>query len=152
MTDALTFCRDLAPPMLAPDWPSGYRRLPFDAASAPTAHALLQDGYANGSGWVDVFDAWQAGVTGDAEYDPDLCFLYDDGERPAAFALVWTSGFIKDFAVASGFRRKGIGRLLLMTVFAELSYRGHAEARLKVVAGNHQAIAFYTSCGMRPEN
>jgi ribosomal protein S18 acetylase RimI-like enzyme len=125
--------------------------VPFSRESAPGGHALLADAYRSGFGSVGPFAKWHALLTSDAEFDPDLCFLYAEGGQPAGFAQVWTSSFVKDFAVASGHRRQGLGTALLLTVFAALRARGHAEVRLKTRIANQGAIAFYRACGMHIE-
>ncbi|MBU1174581.1 MAG: GNAT family N-acetyltransferase [Alphaproteobacteria bacterium] len=150
MTGAvLTYWRELATPVPVPRFPVGITRRRFDAAAASAAHALLADAYANGFGAVPGFGRWHTSLVADAEYDPELCFYFADGANPVAFALIWTSGFIKDFAVAAAYRRQGIGRTMLSTVFSGLRARGITEVGLKVHAENHAAIALYEACGMR---
>ncbi len=146
---ALVFTRDLSVPFAAPRWPDGSVRRPFTAETAPAAHAVLRQAYANGLGEVGTYADWYDALVADAEYDPDLCFLYGSSGVAFGFAQVWTSGFVKDIAVAESHRRQGIGKALLATVFAELQDRGLAEVRLKVVPGNENAIALYRTCGMR---
>lgn len=135
----------------APSWPTELQRAPFDAATAMLGHTILANAYRNGFGSVGSFQVWHSGLVDDAEYDANLCFLYLDGDRPAAFAQVWTSGFIKDFAIAAAYRRRGIGTALLRTVFVQLHGLGIQRARLKVHAGNAAAIAFYRASGMATE-
>ena len=147
-TNVLLLARDLNAPFDPPVWPDGFRRVGFSEASAPSAYGLLADGYTNGYGTVDGFAEWHTALVADEEYAADHCFLFEDDSGPAAFALVWTSGFIKDFAVAERLRRQGIGRALLLTVFADLHRRGHDAVRLKVHAENHGAVRLYKSCGM----
>ena len=146
---ALVFIRDLSVPFAAPRWPNGSVRLPFSAETAPAAHALLKQAYADGFGEVGTYADWYDALVADAEYDPDLCFLYSSSGVAFGFAQVWTSGFVKDIAVAESHRRRGIGKALLLTVYAKLRDRGLGEVRLKVVPGNANAIALYRTCGMR---
>ena len=146
---ALVLIRDLSVPFASPRWPDGCVRQPFTAANAPAAHALLKQAYANGFGEVGAFADWYSALVTDEEYDPGLCFLYASDDRATGFAQVWTSGFIKDIAVAESHRRQGVGKALLATVFSELRIHGLGEVRLKVVPGNENAIALYRSCGMR---
>ena len=148
--EPLLYIRDLTAPLPAPDWPAGTYRVPFNDGSAPAAHGLLEAGYRNGFGAVESISDWYAALVADAEYDPDLCFLYFNENGPAGFAQVWTSGFIKDLVVAESCRRTGIGRALMLTVFAELKSRAFDEARLKVVVGNTAAFGLYHALGMVP--
>lgn len=145
----IVLVRDLASPVAAPCWPHGCVRLTFTVRNAPAAHAILTEAYANGFGEVGAFADWYRDLVRDEEYDPELCFLYGSVSEPAAFAQVWTSGFIKDIAVANAFRRQGIGHALMLTILAELRSRGFDQVRLKVHAGNKGAIALYGSVGMR---
>jgi len=146
--EALVLVRDLNVPFASPHWPDGIVRRPFNGENALAAHALLTEAYVNGFGVAGTFADWHDALVADEEYDPRLCFLYSSGDGPAGFAQVWTSGFIKDIAVAESHRRQGIGKALLLTVFAELRERGLGHVRLKVVPGNASAIALYRACGM----
>lgn len=147
--EPLVFTRDLAAPVAPIPWPEGLARLPFSPDHARIAHAILAEAYGNGFGDVGLFANWYETLTTDEEYEEALCFLFASDGEPAGFAQVWTSGFIKDIAVAEGLRRQGIGRTLLLTVFAELKARGHSKVRLKVHPGNAGAIAMYRAVGMR---
>ncbi len=149
--DTLTFSRDLTEDIAASRWPDGVRRLPFDRGTAALGHAILAKAYRNGFGAVGAFEDWHAALVADAEYDWELCFLYCRGDRPAAFAQVWSSGFIKDLAVEAGFRRHGLGTALLRSVFIALQARNLTRARLKVFAANDGAISLYRKCGMQVE-
>ncbi|MFW6027727.1 MAG: GNAT family N-acetyltransferase, partial [bacterium] len=66
----------------------------------------------------------------------------------AASAHCWTTGFIKDIAVAPAYRRRGVGRALMAEIFRAFHRRGAAWVDLKVQADNHSAIAFYEAIGM----
>jgi GNAT superfamily N-acetyltransferase len=52
------------------------------------------------------------------------------------FELCWTSGFIKDIAVAAPYRRQGVGEALLLAAFAALKARGNEQVGLKVETEN----------------
>lgn len=150
-SDVIRLSRALDGTWTSATWPSGLVRVGFDASAAPLAHALLDEAYRNGFGTVAPFHEWHHALVNDPEYDPALCYLYADGDGPAAFALVWTSGFIKDLAVSAHLRRKGLGTALLATIFGDLRARHNARVRLKVVPDNAPAIALYTQMGMTIE-
>ena len=77
-------------------------------------------------------------------------FLARDGTgRLAGVAQCWTSGFVKDLAVARDWRRRGLGRALMLRVFAAFAERGAPSVDLKVRAGNTAGRAFYDALGMR---
>jgi ribosomal protein S18 acetylase RimI-like enzyme len=116
---------------------------------ARAARALLNDSYVSGAGQTQTFDDWWPALESDAEYDPQLCFIVEDTESGslAAFAQCWTSGFVKDIAVASSFRRRGLGRAMLHEISGRFAARGCTQLDLKVVADNVPAIHFYKSIG-----
>lgn len=130
--------RSLHAPFPAPVWPIGIAPVPFSEDHAAAAHALLMDAYATGGGSVSSrFGEWWDGVRTDAEFDPALCFVAEaPGGEMAGFALCWTASFVKDIAVHPKFRRLGIGEALLLTAFAALRDRGHAQIGLKVETEN----------------
>jgi ribosomal protein S18 acetylase RimI-like enzyme len=133
--------------------PPGVVWVDFDAAQhAQAARALLNDAYRKGGGAVEDFGAWWPALMSDSEFDPALCFVALDKEDGviAAFAQCWTSGFVKDIAVAAPWRRKGLGRALMHRIFQAFKSRGAAQVELKVQADNpHGALAFYASLGMQ---
>ena len=144
--------RDLVALFGIPVWPAGISLVPFADELALDAHALLRDAYREGAGEVPAsFVDWWLSVSSDEEFDPDLLFFArsDDG-RLAGFALCWTSGFIKDLAVATAFRRKGLATALLDTIFAAFAERGETEVRLKVRADNLAARRAYEKAGFTP--
>lgn len=128
-------------------FPEGIALRPFlPERHARAARALLNDSYADGAGQVAAFEDWWPALQADSEYDPALCFaVEDEAGALVAFAQCWTSGFVKDIAVASGHRRRGIGRALLEEIARIFFARVEPYLDLKVVAGNAGAIAFYQS-------
>lgn len=150
--NAILLRRDLVALFGHPAWPTGVSLVPFADELALDAHALLRDAYRDGAGEVPAsFVDWWLSVSSDEEFDPALLFFAqaEDG-RLAGFALCWTSGFIKDLAVATAFRRKGLATALLDTIFAAFAERGETEVRLKVRADNLVARRAYEKAGFTP--
>ncbi|MER9156486.1 GNAT family N-acetyltransferase [Mesorhizobium sp. M0778] len=93
--------------LLAPRWPEGFFMRAFEAADALALHTLLTAVFDDGAD--GPFDEWWPRISGDAEFDPALCFLVIDRKgRLAGAALCWTRAFVKDLAVHPEARGKGI--------------------------------------------
>lgn len=125
----------------------------FDnARHARPARDLLNEVYAGGGGQVEPYDAWWPRLSADPEFDPELCFVALCAHSGAmiGFAQCWTSAFIKDFAIAKPWQRKGLGRAMLYRVLARFKSRGAVQVDLKVEAGNLGALGFYRALGMMP--
>jgi ribosomal-protein-alanine N-acetyltransferase len=75
----------------------------------------------------------------------------EDGNwRIAAYSVCWALGdelHIANFAVAPGFRRRGLGRKLLSHVLQSAVDEGMHSATLEVRAGNQAAQALYAAYG-----
>src|SRR5436309_16010731 len=82
-----------------PVWPAHIELRTFSADDAESLHRLLEHGYRRGGGSVGRFETWLPEVTGDEEFDPDLCFLGESGGELAGAASCWTSAFVKDIVV-----------------------------------------------------
>lgn len=146
---ALRMRRVLTTPVMSPAWPEGARQVMFTPEHAADVCALLAAAYADGGGSVLPFAQWWTAVSHDAEFDPALCFVAQDASgRLIGVAQCWTSAFVKDLAVHSDWRRRGLGRALLHYAFHIFSMRGAGAVDLKVEAGNAAAIALYESLGM----
>lgn len=140
---------DLRPEIPPPVWPDGSHVRGFHPSDAVRLHALLEHGYRNGGGSVDAFEIWLPALTGDSEFDPDLCFLVEVGDELAAAAICWTSAFVKDIVVHETWRRHGLGEALLRLAFRTFQARGAPIVDLKVQAQNAPAIRLYEHVGMR---
>jgi ribosomal protein S18 acetylase RimI-like enzyme len=132
-----------------PAWPEGSHVRGFHDSDGPRLHALLEHGYRNGGGSVDAFDLWLPAITGDSEFDPEVCFLVEVGDELAAAAICWTSAFVKDIVVHETWRRHGLGEALLRLAFRTFQARGADGVELKVQAHNAPAIRLYERVGMR---
>ncbi len=133
--------------LAAPAWPAGFTLRTLDEADAPAVHALLVEAFDDEE---RSFDVWWAKRSGDAEFDPALCFLaFGPDGRLAGAALCWTSAFVKDLAVASWARRIGLGAALLCHVFAAFKERGAPHIDLKTsLTENADAVRLYRRAGM----
>jgi ribosomal protein S18 acetylase RimI-like enzyme len=139
------------PPL--PTWPDGVRLRPFDPVQDPRElHALLVAAYEVGGGSVEQFEEWWPSLRDDDEFDSSLVFIVigPDGRMVAA-AHCWVGGFIKDLAVAKGWRRRGMGEALLLHVFRTFKERGAVQVALKVEGSNPwSAERLYRRIGMMP--
>jgi ribosomal protein S18 acetylase RimI-like enzyme len=141
--------RHLAGPLEAPAFPAGFTLRTFEKADARAVHALLETAYWAGGGGADKFSRWWPKLRKDPEFDPALCFLAEDADGLAGVAQCWTSGFVKDLAVHPRARKRGLGRALMLTVFAAFRARGWEHVDLKVQADNPSgAVALYRALGM----
>ncbi len=132
--------------------PAGFLWTAFEPSThPPLARDLLNRAYADGGAAVRAGRDWWRETEADPEYDPKLCFIAVEAGsgRLAAFAQCWTSGFIKDIAVADTHRGKGLGAALMRRIFQTFQARGCAHVDLKVQVDNPSgAVHFYKSLGM----
>jgi len=131
-----------------PQWPQGYRLEAFSSANALALHTLLAEVFNGGAD--GAFEHWWARLQADPEYEPGLVFLVHDlkGHLVAA-ALCWNSSFVKDLAVRGDVRRLGLGRALMLHIFAVFRVRGERHVDLKTDRKvNADAMRLYTSLGM----
>lgn len=130
-----------------PRWPAGLTMRTLRPADAPAVHDLLVDAFGDEE---PSFDLWWTKRSGDAEFDPALCFLAFDGDdRVVGVAQCWTSAFVKDLAVAPPARGKGLAEALMRHVFAVFRERGHRRVDLKThVVENAAAVRLYRRLGM----
>jgi ribosomal protein S18 acetylase RimI-like enzyme len=140
---------DLRREIAQPTWPEGSNVRGFHISDGPRLHALLEHGYRRGGGSVEAFDVWLPALTGDSEFDPDLCFLVEAGDELVAAAICWTSAFVKDIVVHETWRRHGLGEALLRLAFRTFQARGATGVDLKVQDQNAAAIRLYERVGMR---
>jgi ribosomal protein S18 acetylase RimI-like enzyme len=140
--------RDLGEAIPAAAWPRGVSVKTIEKRDAKAAHAVLEAGYWEGGGGAAKFGQWWSQLRKDPEFDPALCFLAIDIEGVAGLAQCWTSAFVKDLAVHPRARHHGIGRALMLTVFAAFKARGASHVDLKVREENLRAQKLYCELGM----
>jgi ribosomal protein S18 acetylase RimI-like enzyme len=132
-----------------PTWPARIRVRSFRPDDAPSLHRLLEHGYRRGGGSVERLESWLPRLTGDDEFDPELCFLADSGSGLAGAAVCWTSAYVKDLVVHESWRGQGLGEALLRHLLGTFAARGASAVELKVEATNTNAIRPYERVGMR---
>lgn len=149
MTEIRRLRKHLSGPLAQPALPTGIALTPVAEADPAALHALLEAAYTNGFGSVPALDVWWPTVTADSEYDEGLFLVATDTTgQPVGLCLCWTSGFIKDIAVAADLRGKGIGEALLHAAFRACKARGLDHVDLKVIAENTPALRLYHRLGM----
>ncbi len=151
MATPILMRRDLGAAIPAPHWREGFGLVNLKTVSPATLHALMKAAYLDGgidSDAATMPESWWTATRNDTEFDPELCFI---ARAPTGdiigFALVWNSSFIKDFVVAPGWQRRGIGTVLMSEILTTLSARGFHEVALKVDAGNLRAKLLYRRMG-----
>jgi ribosomal protein S18 acetylase RimI-like enzyme len=116
---------------------------------APPIHSLLGLVYEGTDDIPAAFDEWLSWWLQDDDWDPAGWFAARADGELAGVALCWKTGFVKDLAVHPAYRRRGIGRALLLHVIEEYRRRAVSTIELKVDARNDAALALYESLGMR---
>ena len=127
---------------------------PFEAADAEAVHRLIEDAFTEIDGHTPMtLEEWHAKGVAKAGHDPSLWLLAedDDGLVGAALGERWESatGYVAELAVAARARGRGLGRALLLGLFAAFRRAGLTHAELSVHGRNRGALALYESVGMR---
>ena len=122
----------------------------FEQRDGEAVHDLLDTAY---SSWDSTYrpldlDSWLSRMTGDAEFDPAFGWVAEDDRGVVGCALFWSSGWLKDLAVAPRARRRGIAEALLRRGLYGLAAAGIGQTGLKVDASNPTgAIPLYEKLG-----
>ncbi len=76
-------------------------------------------------------------------------WIRDLASRPASGAVFKDWGIIDSLFVAASERRRGVARALVERIQQELAARGVKRIEISVVAGNPEAVAFWTALAYR---
>jgi ribosomal protein S18 acetylase RimI-like enzyme len=142
-----------APP--APSPPAGIELAPLRREEAREFHAALNDAFAAEWGWQAMpFEEWEKRRLDAPDTDLSLWFVARDGGELAGVIRCETrrddGGWIGAVGVVEGWRRRGIGRALLLHAFGEFHRRGAPHAGLGVDVDNPTgATRLYEGVGMR---
>ena len=133
-----------------PVWPAGISIRTYEAPDAGPVKRLLDEAYLSwDEGYVPMAeDDWARWMTEDADFDPAVWWLAEEGGELVGCALHWRTGWVKDLVVRSSHRGRGLGKALLLHAFAEFARRGIARVGLKVDAANPTgAVQLYERLG-----
>jgi mycothiol synthase len=141
-----------------PQFPHGLDVRTFAAGEERAVFDAVNEAFADSYDHVPgVFDEWRHWTLESETFDPQLWWLVYDGNEIAALCLCrpWEAepdmGWVASLAVRRPWRRRGIGRALLLTAFREFKRRGFARVGLGVDADSLTgADRLYESAGMRP--
>ncbi len=141
-----------------PAWPDGVSVRTVRSGEEHEVHALGEEAFADGNDFRPTpFDEW-TGLWADGRKRLDLWFAAEAGGTLAGVSLCAAErtgapglGWIETLAVRRAWRRRGLGRALLLHSFRELERLGRTAAGLSVDAENPTgAVRLYESVGMRP--
>jgi mycothiol synthase len=126
----------------------------FEPDDAAPVHRLIEDAFTEIEGHTPMTLAeWRAKGIEKAGHDPSLWLVADDEDGVAGAALGerWErgTGYVAELAVARRARGRGLGRALLLGLFAAFRRAGLTHAELSVHGRNRGALALYESAGMR---
>lgn len=145
---------ELAEETPAPEWPKGIRLVPFDLDQAREAFDASEEAFADH--WEHhphEYEEWRAWSIERESFDPALWLIARAGDEIAGIAFNYAApeeGWIGVLGVRRPWRRRGLGRALLLESFRVLRERGLPRAALGVDAANPTgATALYENAGMR---
>jgi ribosomal protein S18 acetylase RimI-like enzyme len=126
----------------------------FEPGDEAAVHRLIDDAFADIEGHTPTtLEEWRAKGIAKAGHDPRLWLVAEDEEGLAGAALGerWENdtGYVAELGVAARARGRGLGRALLLGLFAAFRRAGLTHAELSVHGRNRGALALYESVGMR---
>ncbi len=127
----------------------------FELGDAVAVHRLLDEAYLGwDSRYLPLAHAdWVASMVGDSEFDASVWWVAERAGALVGCALHWSSGWLKDLAVARSERGRGLGAALVQQGLVEFSRRNVARVGLKVDGSNPTgAIRLYERLGFLPAN
>jgi len=142
-----------------PVWPEGIAVREYDPGrDEQAAYECSQESFADHWDFHPLpIERWRAYNVESARFEPELWWLAEDGGQLAAVCLNawhWSGdpafGWIGTLGVRCPWRKRGLGRALLLHSFADFKRRGATRVGLGVDAENTTgAVRLYESVGMR---
>lgn len=148
---------DLAEPLPEPEWPAGLSARLLQPGEERRAYDAHMDSFADALDFHGFpYEQWRFWLFGE-EDEPAFAILAEEGAELAGLSICRERrggdrelGWIHVLGVRPPWRRRGLGRALLLESFRELRSRGKPRAGLGVDAENVSgAVRFYESAGMR---
>jgi len=141
-----------------PVWPEGITVRTFRPGDERTFYDVNQETFEDH--WEhnepDPYDEWAHWLLQPPMFEPDLWFIAEDDREPAAIEInhgrpeLPGVGWVGILGVRRAWRRRGLGRALLLRAFHEFRERGFEEVGLGVDAASITgATRLYESVGMR---
>jgi mycothiol synthase len=139
-----------------PEWPEGISVRTFDPErDARAVHELIARSFADNQRGrpFEPYEQWEAHNIKRGAFDPTLWFLAFAGDELAGCIVCpdyESEGWVRQLAVARGWRGRGLGLALLHQAFGEFRRRGRPHAALAVDSWNRTgAKRFYERAGMQ---
>lgn len=140
-------------PLAEPRWPDGIAvRTAVAGQDEPAVFALIEAAFTRPDRAPQTYENWQAAMLRADIFDPTLWFLAFAGDELAAACLCYhypEGGWCRQLGVAETWRRRGLGKALLLHAFHEFKRRGAPDVGLGVAGDNPNACALYENAGMR---
>jgi mycothiol synthase len=137
-----------------PEWPDGIRLVPFDLSQAREVFDASEDAFQDHWGHTPhEFEEWRAWMIERDSFDPSLWLIAREGDEVTGVSFCYAApqeGWVGVLGVRRPWRRRGLGRALLLESFRQLQARGLPRAALGVDAENPTgATRLYERAGMR---
>jgi mycothiol synthase len=148
---------DLTAPSAEPEWPAGVRARLLEPGEERRAYGAHMDSFADALDFHGFpYEQWRFWLFGEEE-NPAFAILAEHGTDVAGLSICRERrggdlelGWIHVLGVRPPWRRRGLGRALLLESFRELRDRGKPRAGLGVDAENVSgAVRLYERAGMR---
>ena len=148
---------DLAEATPEPRWPAGVAVRTFEPGDERTFYEVHQESFEDS--WepiLEPYEEWSHWLLSPPTFAPELWFLAQEDGEPAGIAICHPHrsradlGWVNILGVRRAWRRRGLGRALLLHAFAEFRRKGFARAGLGVDAASLTgANRLYEAVGMR---
>jgi mycothiol synthase len=139
-----------------PSWPEGIAVRTFRPGEERAIYDVDMEAFQDHWDFFPVpFDDWRDYFLGSDSFDPELWFVAEDGDQIAGTALCTgvrgpETGWVNVLAVRRPWRRRGLGRALLLHAFREFRRRRYGKVGLNVDGENLTgAVRLYEQAGMR---
>ena len=128
--------------------PAGIALTVVDDSLAPSCRELMNEVYGASEGEAPTpFEPWWLQLQGDSVFDPALCRAALNGDRVVGYCHGWSVPFVKDLAVASDWRGRGLASAMLARLIADYDRRDAASIDLKTNVDNLNAQRLYRRFG-----